>query len=166
MITGGDAVTLQDMMDNLGKAAIDKRIEGVILLPDNLFYNTTAPGILLFLNKSKARERKNQIILVNASTYFEKEKPKNVLRMDKDITPVIDVFNQWKNVDGLSKVITVEEACEADYNLSPLQFVVSKMEKKHRNLGDIYQDLNLIKRKSMSCDDCLDVLISKLKILD
>ena len=28
-------------------------IEGVILLPENLFYNTTAPGIILLLNRSK-----------------------------------------------------------------------------------------------------------------
>ena len=30
MITGGDALTLQDLLDNLGKAAIDDRIAGVI----------------------------------------------------------------------------------------------------------------------------------------
>lgn len=30
MVTGGGALTLQDMLDNLGKAAIDDRIEGVI----------------------------------------------------------------------------------------------------------------------------------------
>jgi len=29
-------------------------IEGVIYLPENLFYNTTAPGIILVLNKAKA----------------------------------------------------------------------------------------------------------------
>lgn len=54
-------------------------IEGVILLPENLFYNTTAPGIILLLNRNKAPERRGQIILVNASAFFTKEKPKNVL---------------------------------------------------------------------------------------
>ena len=29
-------------------------IEGVIYLPENLFYNTTAPGIILFLNNAQA----------------------------------------------------------------------------------------------------------------
>ena len=28
-------------------------IEGVIYLPENLFYNTSAPGILLMLNRAK-----------------------------------------------------------------------------------------------------------------
>ena len=31
-------------------------IEGVILLPENLFYNTSAPGIILLLNHSQARQ--------------------------------------------------------------------------------------------------------------
>ena len=30
-------------------------IEGVLYLPENLFYNTTAPGIVLFINRNKAK---------------------------------------------------------------------------------------------------------------
>ena len=52
-------------------------IEGVVLLPDNLFYNTSAPGIILLLNKAKPAERRGQMLLVNASNHFIKEKPKN-----------------------------------------------------------------------------------------
>ena len=52
-------------------------IEGVILLPENLFYNTSAPGIILLLNRSKPDERKEQILLINLSKHFEKGKPKN-----------------------------------------------------------------------------------------
>jgi len=43
-------------------------IEGVIYLPENLFYNTTAPGIVLFLNKAKAKARKGNLFLLNAAT--------------------------------------------------------------------------------------------------
>jgi type I restriction enzyme M protein len=35
-------------------------IEGVVLLPENLFYNTTAPGIILLLRKGKPEERKGR----------------------------------------------------------------------------------------------------------
>jgi type I restriction enzyme M protein len=33
-------------------------VESVLYLPENLFYNTTAPGIVLFLNKAKPKERR------------------------------------------------------------------------------------------------------------
>jgi type I restriction enzyme M protein len=54
-------------------------IEGVIYLPENLFYNTTAPGIILVLDKAKAKERKNKLFLLNASNEFTKGDPKNYL---------------------------------------------------------------------------------------
>ena len=52
-------------------------IEGVIYLPENLFYNTTAPGIILFLNKDKPKDRKDKVFLLNASREFAKGEPKN-----------------------------------------------------------------------------------------
>lgn len=59
-------------------------IESVLYLPENLFYNTTAPGIVLFLNKAKSKERKGKVFLVNASQVFEKGDPKNFIP-DEDI---------------------------------------------------------------------------------
>ena len=54
-------------------------IEGVILLPDNLFYNTPAAGIIIVFNKNKPPAKKEKIVLVNASQEFKKGKPKNHL---------------------------------------------------------------------------------------
>ena len=54
-------------------------IEGVVYLPENLFYNTTAPGIILFLNKNKPAALKNKLILLNANRDFEKGDPKNYI---------------------------------------------------------------------------------------
>jgi len=54
-------------------------IDGVILLPDNLFYNTTAAGIIMVLRKQKPKDRKGRITLVNASAEFKKGQPKNYI---------------------------------------------------------------------------------------
>ena len=97
-------------------------IEGVILLPENLFYNTSAPGIILLLNRSKPIERKEQILLINLSKYFEKQKPKNVLT-DEGIDATSEIYRAWESREKLSNVITLEDARKTDYNLSPSQFV-------------------------------------------
>lgn len=115
-------------------------IEGVILLPENLFYNTTAPGIILLLNRNKPAERRGQILLVNASAYFIKEKPKNALT-DEGIAAVTDVYRRWETRDKLSRIITLEEARAADYNLSPSQFVDVNDKVHHRPLTEILADL-------------------------
>jgi N-6 DNA Methylase. len=46
----------------------------VILLPENLFYNTTAPGIILVVNRRKRRP--GEILLINASQQFAKGRPR------------------------------------------------------------------------------------------
>jgi len=57
-------------------------IEGVIYLPENLFYNTSAPGIILFLNKNKPDERKSKVFLINANREFAKGDPKNYITVE------------------------------------------------------------------------------------
>ena len=78
-------------------------IEGVILLPENLFYNTTAPGIILLLNRSKPAERKAQILLINLSKYFVNQKPKNVLT-DEGIDAATEVYQAWESREKLSRL--------------------------------------------------------------
>lgn len=95
-------------------------IEAVILLPENLFYNTTASAIVMVLNRVK--EHRGEILLVNASKLFDKGRPKNELSNDH-IALVTDLYTAWKQEDGLSAVIKQQEATQNDYNLSPSRYV-------------------------------------------
>jgi type I restriction enzyme M protein len=51
-------------------------IEAVFLLPENMFYNTPAAGIIMVINKRKSHP--GEILLVNGSKQFSKGRPKNV----------------------------------------------------------------------------------------
>ena len=95
-------------------------IEAVVLLPENLFYNTTAPGIILVINTRKRYP--GEILLVNASKLFAKGRPKNYLT-GEHIEAVARAYHEWKAEEGLSAVITKEEAARNDYNLSPSRYV-------------------------------------------
>jgi len=64
-------------------------IESVLYLPENLFYNTSAPGIVLFLNKSKPDVQQGKVLLVNASQIFEKGDPKTSSRQRASSTLLI-----------------------------------------------------------------------------
>src|SRR5690242_9387713 len=70
-------------------------IESVLYLPENLFYNTTAPGIVLFLNKAKPKARQHRVLLVNASQIFEKGDPKNFIPPE-GIQRIADTLIGWK----------------------------------------------------------------------
>ena len=51
-------------------------IEAVVLLPDNLFYNTTATGIIVVLNHAKPEVRRDKILMINASEEYQKGRPR------------------------------------------------------------------------------------------
>jgi type I restriction enzyme M protein len=106
---------------DIRKAFVEKDwVEAVVLMPENLFYNTTAPGIILVINKNK--NHKGEIVLVNASTLFAKGRPKNYLT-DESIQKVFEIYSKWKDEEGISKIIKSEEAVKNDYNLSPSRYV-------------------------------------------
>jgi len=96
-------------------------VEAVILMPENLFYNAAAPGIILVINRDK--RKKNEILLINASKLFEKGRPKNYLP-EESIKQISDIYLNWKEENGISKIIPKEEAAKNDYNLSPSRYVV------------------------------------------
>ncbi len=126
-------------------------IEGVILLPENLFYNTNAPGIILLLNCHKPVEHKGQFILINASAYFVKEKPKNALT-DEGIAAIAEVYRNWETREKLSHVVKLNEVRAADYNLSPSQFIKGNNVEHHRTLGEILIDLAVVQAERERAD--------------
>ena len=136
-------------------------IEGVILLPENLFYNTSAPGIILLLNRNKPEERKEQILLINLSQYFEKGKPKNILT-DDAIDTATEVYQAWESREKLSSVITLEDARKTDYNLSPSQFVDVGDKVEHRPVNEILSDLTEARIAREKADKALEDVLSQL----
>ena len=136
-------------------------IEGVILLPENLFYNTSAPGIILLLNRNKPEERKEQILLINLSQYFEKGKPKNILT-DDAIAAATEVYQAWESREKLSNIITLEDAQKTDYNLSPSQFIDVGDKVEHRPVNEILSDLTEARIAREKADTALEDVLSQL----
>jgi type I restriction enzyme M protein len=95
-------------------------IEAVVLLPENLFYNTTAPGIILVLNRGKPHP--GQILLVKGTRQFSKGRPKNFLE-PAHVSVLTDAYLKWQARDGLSAVITTADTAKNDFNLSPSRYV-------------------------------------------
>ena len=122
-VTRGSGSKNEDRERNIRKWFVDRDIiDGVVLLPDNLFYNTSAAGIIVVLSKRKPEARKGKIVLLNASRRVGKGRPKNYIPED-DIRPLAAAFLKGEPVEGEVAIITGEQAAEADYNLSPNRWV-------------------------------------------
>ncbi len=122
-VTRGSGSKNEDKERNIRKWFVEQDlINGVILLPENLFYNTTAAGVIVVLRKNKPEARRGKIVLLNASRRFRKGRPKNYLP-EEDIRPLAAMYLKGEPVEGELAVITTSQAREADYNLSPSRWV-------------------------------------------
>lgn len=136
-VTRGSGSKNEDKERNIRKWFVDQDlIDGVILLPENLFYNTTAAGVIVVLNKRKPAARRGKIVLLNASRRFKKGRPKNYLP-EADIRPLAAMYLKGEPVEGELAVITTEQAREADYNLSPGRWVGQSPDADHRSISEL-----------------------------
>jgi type I restriction enzyme M protein len=135
--TRGSGSKNEDRERNIRKWFVDRDlIDGVILLPDNLFYNTNAAGVIVVLSKRKPASRKDRIVLLNASRRVAKGRPKNFIP-ETDIRPLAAAFLKGEPVEGEIAVITRQQAEDADYNLSPSRWVEQSDYKDHRSIAEL-----------------------------
>ena len=138
-------------------------IEGVIYLPENLFYNTSAPGILLFVNKAKPKAQQDRLFLVNAAQVFAKGDPKNYIP-DDGIERIAETFLEWKEEERFSRIIDKAEIAKSDYNLSPSRYIHTTEVETYRPIGEILDELEGVEAEAQETDRELKKMLEQLGV--
>jgi type I restriction enzyme M protein len=136
-------------------------IEGVILLPDNLFYNTSAAGVIVILSKRKAASHKGKVVLVNARQRFTKGKPKNHLT-ESDIKEVAALYTEGQVVEGEVGIIDTADLAAADYNLSPGRWVRRPVDLEQRSITELLERLKALDERSVKINDAVYRLVKQV----
>ncbi len=162
-VTRGSGSKNEDRERNIRKWFVERDlIDGVILLPDNLFYNTSAAGIIVVLSKRKPEGRRGRIVLVNASRRVGKGRPKNYIP-EEDIRPIAAAFLKGEPVEGEVAVITREQAAEADYNLSPSRWVGQADAVDQRPISEIIAEMRRLDEEAREIDASLARVLGRLQ---
>lgn len=98
-------------------------IKGIIGLPANLFYGTGIPACIIVIDKEDADNRKG-IFMIDASKGFEKDGNKNRLRQ-QDIHKIVDVFNKKIELPKYSRMVSIAEIEEKEFNLNIPRYIDS-----------------------------------------
>ena len=138
-------------------------IDSVLYLPENLFYNTTAPGIVLFLDKAKPKARQGKVLLVNASQIFEKGNPKNFIPPE-GIAHIADTLIRWKEADKLSRIVAHAELKKNDYNISPSRYIHTSDAETYRPIAEIVEELESIEGEARKTDVALKKILKKIGV--
>jgi type I restriction enzyme M protein len=136
-------------------------IEGILYLPENLFYNTTAPGIIIFLNKNKPAKLKNKIFLINAGKNFEKGDPKNYIS-ESQIKKIADIFKAKKEIENFSIFVSKDGLVKNDYNISPSRYIHLGAAEEYEPIENILSDLAAVETKAKEADKNLQKALKEL----
>lgn len=97
-------------------------IEAIIGLPANIFFGTGIPTIIMVLKKQS--KPTTDILFIDASKGFVKAGNKNQL-LASHIKKITDTVIERKSIDKFSKLVSLEEIRENDYNLNIPRYVDS-----------------------------------------
>jgi type I restriction enzyme M protein len=109
-------------------------VDCMVALPTQLFYNTQIPACLWFLARNrtnhKYRNRKGEILFIDARNIGALISRKNKAFTDEDISKISEVYHNWRNIDGkyediqgFCKSATLKEVEENNYVLTPGRYV-------------------------------------------
>ena len=112
-------------------------IDAVIELPVNLFYNTTIPTVVLVLKKKK---QNRDVMFIDASREFQKEKKQNYLR-EKDIQHILTTYRKHENIDGYAHLASFDEIKDNGFNLNLHRYVDTFETQEDINLSDLAGEL-------------------------
>jgi len=123
----------------------DGNIDTVIGLPSNLFFSTGIPVCILILKKCK---KDDDVLFINASEHFKKDKRQNHLR-PKDITKIVDTYiNRPKGEERYARSVSMDEIEKNDYNLNISRYVSTAKPEKIIDLQEVNQSLIDIEKKA------------------
>jgi type I restriction enzyme M protein len=138
-------------------------IEGVMYLPENLFCNTTALGIILVVNRAKPKERKKKLFLLNASREFTKGDPKNYIAEDA-ILRITGTFGARKEVERYSRIVSREEIVKNDFNISPSRYIHTGEIDEYRPIAEIVEELDAIEEEATLVSASLKSILKKIAL--
>jgi len=104
-------------------------LEAVIGLGPNLFYGTGLAACILVFCERKTNDRKKRVLFVDASKEFKAGRAQNEL-LPAHIEGIYQLYRDYTDVEGIARVVTIEEITGNDYNLNITRYVEPKVEQE------------------------------------
>ena len=136
-------------------------IDAVIGLPANIFYGTSIPTCILVLKKD--RTHRDNILFIDASNDFEKQKNQNKL-LPEHLDKIIEAFSARQDIEKYAKVASLQDIADNDYNLNIPRYVDTFEAEAEIDLDAIAKQLQALEQDSQATDKVIADFCQELGI--
>lgn len=134
-------------------------LDGVIGLPANIFYGTSIPSCIMVFRKD--RKTSDKIIFIEASREFQKGKNQNKLSED-NITKIVDCYLNKTEIDKYSRLVSLEEINENDFNLNITRYIDTFEEEEEIDIDAVNQELKDLDLELAKTEEEIELMIKDL----
>lgn len=109
---------------SIRQALLEKdMVEAVIGLAPNLFYGTQLAGCVVILRRKKPEDRKNKVLIIDASSLFRKGRAQNFLDQEHS-NQIVAWYRAFADVEDRAKVATLDEIKKEGWTLNISRYVL------------------------------------------
>ena len=139
-------------------------LEAVIGLGPNLFYGTGLAACILVFRQRKAPDRKNKVLILDASKEFKTGRAQNEL-LPEHVTRIHGWYHAYQDVEGVARVVTLEEVAANDYNLNIPRYVEPQVAQDVVTVEEAMQRLQASAAAAFAAEDKLIAILKREGLL-
>ena len=158
-------------------------VDCIVSISNNFFYTRSLPCHIWFYDKGKRKENLKRILMIDARNVFRKvtttindfnddqlEGLTAIMKLYRGEKPQVSKTNAWFNerfpdkkymdIEGLCKIVTLDEVKENDYSLTPGRYVgVTEIEDDsfdyNTRMAEIQEELNILNSESIKLSETI-----------
>jgi len=139
-------------------------LEAVIGLGPTLFYGTRLAACILVFRQRKAPDRKNKVLILDASKEFKTGRAQNDL-LPEHVERIHGWYHAYQDVAGVARVVTLEEIAANDYNLNIPRYVEPKVDQEVLTVEEAMQRLQASAAAAFAAEDKLIAILKREGLL-
>ena len=139
-------------------------LEAVIGLGPNLFYGTGLAACILVFRQKKSKDRKNKVLIVDAAREFKTGRAQNEL-LPAHVERIHGWVRDYADVEGVARVVTLDEIATNDHNLNIPRYVEPKVEQSVLTVEEAMKRLRKSMDEAFAAEDRLVAILKREGLL-
>ncbi len=140
-------------------------LEAVIGLGPNLFYGTGLAACILVFREARPETHRHKVLFIDASREFKTGRAQNEL-LPEHVENIHRWYEEYRDVEGVCRVVELEEIRENDFNLNIPRYVEPVIEEETMTVDEAIVNLKESLDAAYAAEDRLKDLLQREGLLN